>query len=87
VAIGGRTDEGGQHVPGIDEEIELARNAGLPVCLIGAPGGRSAELASVEAGRDWSGLGNGLGSVNELLATDEDYETLVEQIWETLGRE
>lgn len=25
VAIGGRTEEGGQHVPGIDEEIELAR--------------------------------------------------------------
>jgi hypothetical protein len=87
VAIGGRTDEGGQHVPGIDEEIELARNAGLPVCLIGAPGGRSAELATMEAGRDWDGLGNGLGSVNEQLATDEDYETLVGKIWETLGRE
>ena len=87
VAIGGRTDEGGRHVPGIDEEIELARNAGLPVCLIGAPGGRSAELAALYSRQDWSGLGNGLGVVNERMATDEDYESLMELIWNALGLE
>lgn len=87
VAIGGRTDEGGQHVPGIDEEIELARRAGVPVCLVGAPGGRAAELAAEEAGQGWRYLGNGLGPANELLATDEDYESLVETVWESLGRD
>lgn len=45
IALGGKTANPGK-VPGVDEEVELARARGLPVFLIGAPGGRAAELAS-----------------------------------------
>lgn len=57
------------------------------MCLIGAPGGRSAELAATEVQRGWIGLGNGLGPLNERLATDEDYEALVDRVWESIGHE
>ena len=45
VVIGGKMARGG-HVPGVDEEIALARAAGLPVYIIGSVGGRSGELLS-----------------------------------------
>jgi len=85
VAIGGRTGEGGTHTPGIDEEIGLARNDELPVILLGAPGGRAAELAAkMHAQGDWAGLGNGLTvEQNADLVTSSDYETAAAVIWDT----
>lgn len=85
VAIGGRTSEGGTHVPGIDEEIDLARANDLPVFLIGAAGGRAAELADAAASEQtpWASLGNHLDSYeNELLAVNDNYEALVRLVWE-----
>jgi hypothetical protein len=85
VAIGGRTDEGGTHVPGIDEEIALARAQGLPVYLFGAPGGQATILAT-RAGSEfhpWATLGNGLeAKMNELLLSSEDYERATRMIWD-----
>lgn len=43
VVIGGKTARGG-HVPGVDEEIVLAREAGMPVFVLGSVGGRSSEV-------------------------------------------
>ncbi|HTB51116.1 MAG TPA: TIR domain-containing protein [Solirubrobacteraceae bacterium] len=85
LAIGGRTHEAGTHVPGIDEEIELARAQGIPVYLLGAPGGQAAVLAAKAANETnpWTSLGNGLDRAsNELLAGTEEYERAVELIWE-----
>lgn len=84
LALGGRTDEGGTHAPGIDEEIRLARAAGLPVHLLGATGGRAAELAE-QAGAEatpFSSLGNRLSrAANERLASTDDYAGAARTIW------
>ena len=85
LAIGGRTAEGGAHVPGIDEEIALARERHLPVFLLGAAGGRTAELADAAAteGVPWRSLGNPLDrATNELFASDDHYEAAARRIWE-----
>ncbi len=84
VAIGGRTEEGGTHVPGIDEEIGLARAAGMPVYLLGAAGGRAAELAAAAATEapPFSSLGNELSArENEELATTDDYADATRMLW------
>ncbi len=88
LALGGRTVEGGTHTPGIDEEIALARAHGLPVYLLGAPGGQAAVLAAQAAGETpaWGMLGNRLGAAgNELLASTEDYEHAARLIWRAAG--
>jgi hypothetical protein len=79
VAIGGRTSEGGQHTPGVDEEIALAREASIPVYLLGAPGGRATELAA-EAGMGPTGRLTG-EQVAELFNT-EDYTDAVKILWD-----
>jgi hypothetical protein len=85
LAIGGRTEERGSHTPGIDEEIRLARAAGLPVYLLGAPGGQAALIAAREAAASlpWSGLGNHLDAdSNKLLRDTDAYEDAVRRIWD-----
>lgn len=87
LAIGGRTTEGGSHQPGIEEEIRLARMAGLPVYLLGAPGGQAAVIAAREAtsGRPWSGMGNALDAdANALLRETDAYEEAARLVWGTL---
>jgi SLOG cluster3 family/TIR domain len=84
LAIGGRTEEGGAHVPGIDEEIGIARRHGLPVYLLGAPGGQAARLASAFAAdpQPWSRLGNALApDENRFLQTTEAFEDAARMIW------
>ena len=56
VGIGGRTSELGTHVPGLDEEVRLAREGQLPVYLLGATGGQTGQLtrdAVDAAGPNW----------------------------------
>jgi hypothetical protein len=84
LAVGGRTDEDGLHTPGIDEEIRLARTQGLPVYLLGAPGGHATVLAARAAGQavPWTMLGNALDSAgNELLMSTDEYEQAARIIW------
>jgi hypothetical protein len=45
IALGGKTTAGG-HAPGVDEEVALAHEAGIPVFIVGSVGGRSGQLAS-----------------------------------------
>lgn len=87
LAIGGRTDEGGSHVPGIDQEVRLARAARLPVFLLGAPGGQAAVIAASElrAATPWAGLGNPLPpEVNERLMQTDDFEEAARCIWDAV---
>jgi hypothetical protein len=83
IAIGGRTSEGGTHVPGIDEELALATERRLPIVLLGAPGGRAAELAADRAAeQSWDQLGNRLSAnVNLELFSSSDYERAVDEVW------
>jgi hypothetical protein len=84
VVIGGRTHEGGSHLPGVDEEMALARDAGLPVFLLGSPGGRAAELveAAMSADRGWQRFGNSLSSEkNAEIAYTDDFEGAARTIW------
>jgi hypothetical protein len=85
LAIGGRTDEGGTHAPGIDEEIGIARRHGVGVYLLGAPGGRAAMLASTFAAdpQPWSRLGNAFDAdANRFLQQTDAFEDAVRLIWE-----
>jgi hypothetical protein len=86
VAVGGRTEEGGTHQPGIEEEVELARAHGIPVFLLASPGGHTAVLAERAAAGDpaWSSLGNALSDGdNQWLATTDDYWRAAIRIWES----
>jgi hypothetical protein len=85
VAIGGRTDEGGAHVPGIEEEIRMARLNGLPVYLLGAAGGQAALIASRESAASvpFGNLGNALTSEqNDWLRETVEYEEAARVIWD-----
>jgi SLOG cluster3 family len=69
--------------PGVDEEIALAREAGLPVYVIGSVGGRSSELISGMNLKDRSAL-NGLPEAKQdLFATSLDYAALAQLILTT----
>jgi SLOG cluster2/TIR domain len=82
IAVGGRTHELGQHVPGLNEEIKLARGAGLPVYIMGAAGGQASVLAADAGASGWGSLGNRLSPAdNEFVATSDRYEDIAELIW------
>ena len=81
VAIGGRTAERGLHRPGIDEEIDLARERGVRIFLVGEPGGRAAELAADEAAggeEEPTGLS---AEERDLVARSDEYEQIADLIW------
>ncbi|HEX5236572.1 MAG TPA: TIR domain-containing protein [Silvibacterium sp.] len=79
VVIGGKTSRGG-HIPGVDEEIELARKARLPVYLIGSVGGRSSELSSSLSLAEREALNGATETANVELASSLDYSRLAELI-------
>jgi hypothetical protein len=88
VAVGGRTTEHGDHRPGVEEEFEIARAHGIPVYLIGRPGGYTAslvELCRADA-QPWARLGNAMSAEeNEALATTDDYWEATRMIWQRHG--
>jgi hypothetical protein len=84
VAIGGKTKAGG-HAPGVDEEIALAREAGLPVFLVGSAGGRASELGAEMSAAGWADTPNGLtAEQNQELFVSPDYGTLANMVLEEL---
>ncbi|MGY2067020.1 SLOG domain-containing protein [Blastococcus sp. SYSU DS0619] len=82
VAIGGRTAEEGTHQPGLEEELQLGREAGLRAYLVGAAGGYTAFIADKQARERYASLGNTLSvEENERIRTSEDYEAISETVW------
>ena len=84
VIIGGRTSEGGAHVPGVEEELAFAHEAGIPVVVLASPGGQAAAIAERECAdpEPWASLGNGLsGEVNERIAFGDDYAETARLLW------
>ena len=82
VGIGGRTSELGTHVPGLDEEVRLARAAQLPVYLLGVTGGQTGQLARDAAAAGWASLGNPLSLADNLFLAESDrYEAIARTIW------
>lgn len=85
VVIGGKTTSGG-HSPGIDEEIELAKRAGLPIFLIGSVGGRSSQIALEFDKLNWKESINGLSiQHNKELLISTDYTSLANKILNSVG--
>lgn len=83
VVIGGKTARNG-HIPGIDEEIEIARRSGLPIFIFGSVGGRSSEIIAGMTDSERVNL-NGLSAeVNESLASSLDYGRLARLIVQAL---
>lgn len=79
VVIGGKTARGG-HLPGVDEEIQLAREAGLRVYLFGSVGGRSSEISARMTMAERVAI-NGLSQAsNNELANSLDYRRLTKLI-------
>ncbi|MEK3714048.1 TIR domain-containing protein [Paenibacillus sp. FSL R7-0333] len=84
IVLGGKIHVGG-HIPGVDEEIELAKKRKLPIFLIGSVGGRSSELATEYKNNAWKDINNGLSNQsNEQLLTSLDYRVLAKQVAEHL---
>lgn len=74
--------------PGIDEEIQLARDRNIPVFIIGSAGGRAAELASKIETEGWASKPNQASTqFNHELLVSLDYNVLVDKILDHLGIE
>jgi hypothetical protein len=85
VAIGGRLPRPGI-IPGVDEEIALARKRGLPVLVVGAVQGRSAEIAAEFSSHDWKDAPNQFTrEENEQLRTSVDFAGLATAFLRRLG--
>jgi hypothetical protein len=90
VVIGGLTPDdllaqGRTELPGVEEELVLARQRSLPVFLLGTTGGHAAILAERARSEDtpWSSLGNQLSAdENDDLARSDDYGSIAETIWD-----
>ena len=77
VVIGGKTSRGG-HIPGIDEEIAIAREKGIPVFIVGSVGGRSSQIISEMLPADRVALNGQSEEINDAFANDIDYSRLAE---------
>lgn len=77
VVIGGKTSRGG-HIPGIDEEIAIAREMRLPVFILGSVGGRSSEIISEMTPLHRAALNGQSEAINEAFAKDVDYSRLAQ---------
>ncbi|MEG9437833.1 TIR domain-containing protein [Edaphobacter sp. HDX4] len=77
VVIGGKTARGG-HIPGIDEEVAIARERRLPVFIFGSVGGRSSEIISRMTPADRVALNGQSEAINESFASDLDYSRLAQ---------
>jgi len=85
VAIGGKHPRKGFSI-GVDEEMQLAREAGLPVFLIGSVQGRSSKIAADFSASGWNDKPNNLTiEQNELLRLSIDYSTLADMVLNALS--
>lgn len=71
--------------PGIDEELELATQKGIPAFIIGSVGGRSSELAKEFISHGSEPINNLTKEQNNRLLTSLDYRSLADEILQTLG--
>jgi hypothetical protein len=77
VVIGGKTSRGG-HIPGIDEEIAIAREMKVPIFILGSVGGRSSEIIRDMTPEDRATLNGQPEDINGAFATDVDYSRLAQ---------
>lgn len=85
IALGGKTNGGG-HLPGVDEEIELAKSVGIPVFIIGSVGGRTAQLSAAYQSNGWIDMPNNLSNLeNEELMISKDYRNIANKILKHLN--
>ncbi|GIP12434.1 hypothetical protein J1TS5_46040 [Paenibacillus macerans] len=83
VLIGGKQHK---HIkPGIDEELEMAQQKGIPVFIIGSVGGRSSELAKEMIEKGHNSINSLTEEQNKKLLTSLDYRSLADEILQSLG--
>src|SRR5271169_2636070 len=83
VAVGGLTHRGDGIVPGVAEEVALAREKGIPQFLIGGLGGLTKELAERAAPAQ---LNNSLSDeANQVLFRTDDVVACVNVLFEHLA--
>lgn len=83
VLLGGK-----QHIhikPGIDEELELAQQKGIPAFIIGSVGGRSSELAKEIIEKRNNPINTLTEEQNKKLLTSLDFRSLADEILQSLG--
>lgn len=84
IVIGGKTDANG-HSPGVDEEIELAKQSGIPIFLLGSVGGRSSHLAMKMDKEQWKQSLNQLSvEQNKQLLFSTDYMNLASMVLKSI---
>lgn len=85
IVIGGKANRP-HFLPGVDEEIEIARSRNLPVFLIGSVGGRTAEIATEFQTNGWQNKLNPMSvEFNEELMLSLDYSNLASKLLDQLG--
>ena len=66
---------------GVDIEVGLAKNVGIPVALIGTVGGRSSEYAlKMEKDSDWSSLNPWGNELNEQLLYNLNHRLMIRKL-------
>lgn len=81
IALGGKTNNHG-HSPGVDEEIELAQQAGIPVFIIGSVGGHTAQLAKSFQEMGWENSLNDLSKEeNKEIMLSRDIRMIASKIF------
>jgi hypothetical protein len=71
--------------PGIDEELDLAQQKGVPAFIIGSVGGRSSELAREISEKGGDPINTLTEEQNRRLLTSLDFRSLADEILQSLG--
>lgn len=80
VVIGGKTNRP-DLLPGVDEEIALAKKRNLPIFLIGATGGRTSQIASEMSSTGWKAQLNDFSvEINHELMVSLDFPALANKV-------
>lgn len=80
ICLGGKIKEDKMQ-QGVDEEIELARESGIPVALVGTVGGRSSEYAFEKlSGNSWADINTWEKSLNESLFYNLNHRLMIRQL-------
>lgn len=83
ICLGGRFKVG-DRIPGIDEEIEIAKSKGIPVFLVGSVGGRTAELYNEMSAEDLYKLNGKSEELNKILNSTDNFRRLTDIIIDSL---
>lgn len=86
VCLGGKIRDN-KTEEGIREEIELAKQANIPVFVVGSVGGCSSKVAKEYRASGWSEINSAPSDLNDKFCDDIDYYNMAQEMLEFLGEE